>query len=602
MQKRPTTTMILSANSHIIYDCTHVYDRKGRCVRHPQIQLRKRKSLFQWKVILSDCPSCLVANGIAVAYRGSESKINESNIAQAEDDDTTTPSCATVSISNCAGITNFTDCNASTSTCCPTNPDYYLCEHDVEMTPSTAHDPLVQTQTLSNSKDAMIGLPTRVSSMPYNYRPTNTFGYYSGQIDILSKAHDGVGELYLSSGGTLQGEWRVVKLSINEGGGGGGIRNDYISSTKSCNHDTMASPTKVERLESWRSCRSNDRDKIRSSKNENVQNRRQSDEKSDQSRHHLSSNEGNCDEISKQNQRSRLDKFQSTDLKDEMSSAATIETQSTAMYFAKEIKETDHEDKFSSAATHETHSIALYAAKEIKDRNGNAILSRNNHMSFRENSLVTTYRRAGSSGSTPASSSYSVASRAYYPNSGSKSCCSLYLSSAKYAAKEIKDKNGNTMFSDNNVKSFLDAVKEIKDRNGDAILSNKNLKSFHDNSLVTTTYQRAGSSGGAPSRSISGVSSRANDPNSSSKRCCGPSLPMTTYAAKEIKDSNGNTILSKKNHKSIRENSLVTTHRRASVSGVSSHANYHTIGKDPPGFSANSLRGKASSGRRRLTQ
>merc|ERR1712060_871738 len=40
---------------------THEYDEKGRCVRHPYIQLRK-KNMFgsNWKVLMSACPDCCV--------------------------------------------------------------------------------------------------------------------------------------------------------------------------------------------------------------------------------------------------------------------------------------------------------------------------------------------------------------------------------------------------------------------------------------------------------------------------------------------------------------------------------------------------------------
>merc|ERR1719491_1290213 len=39
----------------------HEYDEKGRCVRHPYVQLRK-KNIFgrKWKVMLSACPDCCI--------------------------------------------------------------------------------------------------------------------------------------------------------------------------------------------------------------------------------------------------------------------------------------------------------------------------------------------------------------------------------------------------------------------------------------------------------------------------------------------------------------------------------------------------------------
>jgi len=39
---------------------TNMFDRKGYCVRHPNVRLRKKKLLGDWKVLTTNCPDCCV--------------------------------------------------------------------------------------------------------------------------------------------------------------------------------------------------------------------------------------------------------------------------------------------------------------------------------------------------------------------------------------------------------------------------------------------------------------------------------------------------------------------------------------------------------------
>jgi len=39
---------------------TYLFDRKGYCVRHPHVRLRKKKLLGDWKVLIKNCPDCCV--------------------------------------------------------------------------------------------------------------------------------------------------------------------------------------------------------------------------------------------------------------------------------------------------------------------------------------------------------------------------------------------------------------------------------------------------------------------------------------------------------------------------------------------------------------
>ena len=39
---------------------TYLFDRKGYCIRHPHIRLRKKKLLGGWQVLITHCPSCCV--------------------------------------------------------------------------------------------------------------------------------------------------------------------------------------------------------------------------------------------------------------------------------------------------------------------------------------------------------------------------------------------------------------------------------------------------------------------------------------------------------------------------------------------------------------
>ena len=35
------------------------YDKKGNCIHHPQIKLRKKKALRGWTILLNECPLCV---------------------------------------------------------------------------------------------------------------------------------------------------------------------------------------------------------------------------------------------------------------------------------------------------------------------------------------------------------------------------------------------------------------------------------------------------------------------------------------------------------------------------------------------------------------
>jgi hypothetical protein len=37
---------------------TCLFDRKGYCIRHPMVQLRKKKFLGGWNVMMNNCPEC----------------------------------------------------------------------------------------------------------------------------------------------------------------------------------------------------------------------------------------------------------------------------------------------------------------------------------------------------------------------------------------------------------------------------------------------------------------------------------------------------------------------------------------------------------------
>jgi len=43
------------------------YDKKGNCIHHPQIKLRKKKALRGWTVLLNDCPLCVEQKASAAA-------------------------------------------------------------------------------------------------------------------------------------------------------------------------------------------------------------------------------------------------------------------------------------------------------------------------------------------------------------------------------------------------------------------------------------------------------------------------------------------------------------------------------------------------------
>ena len=57
----------------------NTYDKYGRCIHHPQIQLRRRQHLFfssEWKTILKVCPDCCIEE-LNRLYASGGRKVND---------------------------------------------------------------------------------------------------------------------------------------------------------------------------------------------------------------------------------------------------------------------------------------------------------------------------------------------------------------------------------------------------------------------------------------------------------------------------------------------------------------------------------------------
>ena len=53
---------------------TYLFDRRGYCVRHPQVRLRKKKILGGWQTIITNCPECCVAEMNRLKRMGKKKK------------------------------------------------------------------------------------------------------------------------------------------------------------------------------------------------------------------------------------------------------------------------------------------------------------------------------------------------------------------------------------------------------------------------------------------------------------------------------------------------------------------------------------------------
>ena len=92
-----TTTINIDTN---INNDNNTYDKHGRCIHHPQIQLRRRQ-LFsfstEWKIILKVCPDCcmeelnrLYASTSIIKKMNDKKKENESDETELYDDESST--------------------------------------------------------------------------------------------------------------------------------------------------------------------------------------------------------------------------------------------------------------------------------------------------------------------------------------------------------------------------------------------------------------------------------------------------------------------------------------------------------------------------------
>jgi len=184
------------------------YDQKGRCVRHPHYQLRKKKMFKGWVTLLSNCPECCLDEMKRVKKKYQErvsspeggSSIHSNSVSSAKKKkkkkkkkSSQLPPITQLNVSNSrgSGVDDSSSGTASTFTIASSSNTSGRWQNYLSSNASVASAP-----------------PTtaRVTRLPYNDQ-YNGNGWYTGQVSMAGIPH-GWGMMNYANGHTFEGEWR----------------------------------------------------------------------------------------------------------------------------------------------------------------------------------------------------------------------------------------------------------------------------------------------------------------------------------------------------------------------------------------------------------
>ena len=187
------------------------YDDRGRCVRHPQYQLRKKKMFKGWVTLLSNCPECCldemkrvkkkyhdrvsspVGVGSVHSNGGSSSGKKKKKKKSRKKSSSQLPPITQLNVSNNRG--GAVDDNSSSGTA------------STFTVGSSNTSGRWQNYLTSNTSVASAPTTTaRVTRLPYDDQ-TNGNGWYTGQVSMAGIPH-GWGIMNYANGQTFEGEWR----------------------------------------------------------------------------------------------------------------------------------------------------------------------------------------------------------------------------------------------------------------------------------------------------------------------------------------------------------------------------------------------------------
>lgn len=231
------------------------YDHKGRCIRHPNYQLRKKKMFKGWVTLLSNCPECCLDEMKRVKRKYKErvsspaggSSIHSNSVISSvkkkkkkkkkQKSSSQLPPITQLNVSNSRG--SGADDNSSGTASTFTVASSF-----------TNTSGKWQNYLSSNGSASSAPQPTtaRVTRLPYNDQ-YNENGWYTGQVSMAG-IPNGWGMMNYANGHTFEGEWRngvsVTPAKTREAppvlGRGGGEGGNFYSHHHHPSHQLHSLP------------------------------------------------------------------------------------------------------------------------------------------------------------------------------------------------------------------------------------------------------------------------------------------------------------------------------------------------------------------------
>ena len=209
-------------------------DENGKCIRHPQIHLRRQLSSGGWRNVLSNCPLCAISPPRPVKSRVSERRRTLTSLSSPSIEASSTPRSSSSSSQRDSGdsisrfmsgcekdFSNFSistdttvasltsaSSGSSTSEDQPERASYFSSSSSIR---SSALSPASSSSRLPSKKSVVCG-------MRYLCPDRNRLGSYTGQLHPETQVPHGVGCLRYRDGSLADGDWshgRLITTSSN---------------------------------------------------------------------------------------------------------------------------------------------------------------------------------------------------------------------------------------------------------------------------------------------------------------------------------------------------------------------------------------------------
>ena len=190
------------------------HDADGKCLRHPQIQLRRLSAAGRWRTLLSSCPLCSISPLERERCRPSLSSIcDEDHISRfmSSSMSFSTETDTTLDLSSCASSASSLshgDCPQVTVSS-PTSLRRQSLTSPSGLSPISSPKPLQPFLPLRKSSKKSV-----VCGMFYVCPDTNRPGSYTGQLHPETQSPHGIGPWRYRDGSLSEGEWCDGRLSV----------------------------------------------------------------------------------------------------------------------------------------------------------------------------------------------------------------------------------------------------------------------------------------------------------------------------------------------------------------------------------------------------